>query len=272
MRFRKIRVVGLLILIACALGVIGSPTSAKADDTTDSATPTIVTGDLSSTTVNLEGPAGFTYPLYFLDGSPATRGLAGGGSWYVSQLALNLTTGDSYYAISPSEWVKSGTGVTVNPEATHPTDFNVNFVDATNTAIHPEESFNTQVDANTDAIAAIKEGLLNAKPAIDGYTLAATPVTANADQTPPSLTTTLLTRHRRILAVAIPAPAPPTAVAHPRPTRQLVSLTNQLSLPSRGLPFTRPRRLACTPVLTSSSLPARFGTLKRRGKNGRNLS
>jgi len=183
MRFRKIRVVGLLILIACALGVIGSPTSAKADDTTDSATPTIVTGDLSSTTVNLEGPAGFTYPLYFLDGSPATRGLAGGGSWYVSQLALNLTTGDSYYAISPSEWVKSGTGVTVNPEATHPTDFNVNFVDATNTAIHPQESFNTQVDANTDAIAAIKEGLLNAKPAIDGYTLAATPVTANADQT-----------------------------------------------------------------------------------------
>ncbi|WP_125582806.1 DUF5776 domain-containing protein [Levilactobacillus cerevisiae] len=174
MRFRKIHVIGLLILLVSVLSVVGSPTPAKADDATSSTTATTVTGDLpKGSVVNLAGPSSTVYPVYDLNGDVIPdKTYAGYAGYMVDQLAINLTKGGVYFRASTNEWLKIDDGVTYSAAPTNPATLTVNFVDATNTAIHPQESFNTQVDADADAIAEIKKGLL-----------AATPVTANADQT-----------------------------------------------------------------------------------------
>ncbi|WP_125762871.1 hypothetical protein [Companilactobacillus hulinensis] len=85
------------------------------DVTFSDGTSTDNTGALSdftkvNGTVSLDGPASFVYRLYTKDGSEAKRALAGDSSWIVSQTAKDAS-GNTYYKVSTTEWVVSGTGV-----------------------------------------------------------------------------------------------------------------------------------------------------------------
>ncbi len=83
------------------------------NNTSDGSGLTNVTALPANSTVSLAGPAGFVYSLYSLDGTTATRGLAGDSSWVADETATDAN-GNTYYRVSTDEWIMQGTGVTLN--------------------------------------------------------------------------------------------------------------------------------------------------------------
>lgn len=82
-------------------------------DTDETTGLTNITELPAGSTVALDGPAGFVYSLFTSDGTAATRGLAGATSWATDKQATDAA-GNTYYRVSTNEWVKAGSGVTLN--------------------------------------------------------------------------------------------------------------------------------------------------------------
>ncbi|AKP67245.1 hypothetical protein [Companilactobacillus ginsenosidimutans] len=70
--------------------------------------------DLSGNhTVSLDGPEGFVYALFSVNGDRSNRGLAGLSAWFTDKSATDAQ-GNTYYRVSTDEWVMASTGVHFN--------------------------------------------------------------------------------------------------------------------------------------------------------------